>query len=39
MNHLENIGKYRHIFFDFDGTLCASGADIRNAWKNTLKEI
>jgi len=28
-----------HIFFDFDGTLCASDADIRKAWHDTLEEL
>jgi phosphoglycolate phosphatase len=28
--------QYKHIFFDFDGTLCASEPDIRNGWKNTM---
>ena len=27
------------IFFDFDGTLCASEADIRNAWCKTLSAL
>ena len=31
--------KYRHYFFDFDGTLCDTDADIRLAWKNALAEI
>ena len=31
--------KYRHYFFDFDGTLCDTDADIRLAWKNALKEV
>ena len=31
--------KFRHYFFDFDGTLCDTDADIRLAWKNALAEI
>ena len=31
--------KYRHYFFDFDGTLCDTDADIRLAWKNALAEV
>ncbi len=31
--------KYRHYFFDFDGTLCDTDADIRLAWRNALAEI
>ena len=31
--------KYSHYFFDFDGTLCDTDADIRLAWRNALAEI
>ena len=31
--------KYRHYFFDFDGTLCDTDSDIRLAWKNALAEV
>ena len=33
---IEKICTDHHIFFDFDGTLCASEPDIRNGWKNTM---
>ena len=36
MNKINMISRYKHIFFDFDGTLCASEPDIRNGWKNTM---
>ena len=41
MNKMINgkICQYSHVFFDFDGTLCASEPDIRNGWKNTMKEM
>ena len=30
--------RYRHYFFDFDGTLCDTDADIRLAWRAALAE-
>ena len=30
---------FHHVFFDFDGTLCASEADVKNAWKKTMAEM
>lgn len=29
----------RHWFFDFDGTLCDTEADIKNAWRSTIREL
>lgn len=29
----------RHWFFDFDGTLCATEEDIKNAWRATVREL
>ena len=29
----------RHWFFDFDGTLCDTEADIKNAWRATIREL
>ena len=29
----------RHWFFDFDGTLCATEEDIKNAWRSTIREL
>ena len=28
-----------HWFFDFDGTLCATEEDIKNAWRATIREL
>jgi len=32
-------GGAETLFFDFDGTLCASEPDIRNAWQETLQTL
>ncbi len=29
----------KHWFFDFDGTLCATEEDIKNAWRTTIREL
>ena len=29
----------KHWFFDFDGTLCATEEDIKNAWRATVREL
>ena len=28
-----------HWFFDFDGTLCDTEEDIKNAWRATIREL
>ena len=29
----------KHYFFDFDGTLCATEEDIKDAWRATIREL
>ena len=35
----KHIYDFRHIFFDFDGTICASEPDIKNGWLKVMQEM